>query len=338
MNVVFTLAVFAVVFLTVMFIFSILMGKRSQLTRRLREIDKTAAQFEVNEIAAAADEKVWQSSLDSLVSKETKKKGVLTDRYFDYLAGKLGKANLLYRPKEFFLLSLGAALAIILIVFILFGGKYPGLYMGFGFVIMVVLTGAIGFMLPNIYLSFMAQRIKSLLSKQVGDFILLLSNYLRAGHSFIRSVELVSWELQSPLADELKVFVKDMNLGASFNEALDSLNKRTNDEDLGLVITAIQIHHQIGGNLSEILDNINHTIRERIRLKGEIRTLTAQGRMTAIIISLLPVVVAVLISLTSPDFMKGLFTDSMGQALLMVAIALEITGIIIIRKVIRIEV
>jgi tight adherence protein B len=254
------------------------------------------------------------------------------------MSERLSKASLLYRPKEFFILSLGTALTMILIVFILFSGKYQGMYKGFGLVFMVLLTGAIGFIIPNIYLSFRIQNIKNRLSRQVGDMILLLSNYLRAGHSFIRSVELVSWEMQSPLSDELKIFTKDMNLGASFTEALDDLEKRTRDEDLGLVITAIQINHQIGGNLSEILDNISFTIRERLRLKGEIKTLTAQGRMTAIVICLLPVGVALVISLMNPEFMSLLYTNPIGQGMLILAVLMELVGIFIIRRIIEIEV
>lgn len=337
MQYIFAIGIFAVVFLITLFVFNVIMGKRSQITRRLKEIDKTASHFEVSDISVEYDKNEDKVFLEPLTAKETKK-SPLTDRYFNYLTERLSKASLLYRPKEFFMLSLGAALAVILVVFVLLGSKYHGLYKGFGFVIMVLITGAIGFIIPNIYLSLRIQKIKSSLSRQVGDMILLLSNYLRAGHSFIRSMELVSWELQSPLSDELKTFTKDMNLGASFTDALDDLEKRTKDEDLGLVITAIQINHQIGGNLSEILDNISFTIRERLRLKGEIKTLTAQGRMTAIVICLLPVGVALIISFLNPEFISTLFTTTIGQEMLGLAVMMELIGIFIIRKIIEIEV
>jgi tight adherence protein B len=331
------IGVFAVVFFIVMFIFNIIMGKRSHLTRRLKEIDKAASHYEISDMIVNYDKNNDDIVLEPMLSKEPKS-SMWTDKYFDYLSERLSKASLLYRPKEFIMLSLGSALAVILSIYLLFGGRYHGLYKGLGFVIMVLITGAFGFIIPNIYLSFRIQNIKSRLSRQVGDMILLLSNYLRAGHSFIRSMELVSWELQSPLADELKLFTKDMNLGASFTDALNDLEKRTKDEDLGLVITAIQINHQIGGNLSEILDNISFTIRERLRLKGEIKTLTAQGRMTAIVISLLPVGVALIVSFLNPDYMIPLFTQTAGQAMLAFAVLIELIGIVIIRKIIQIEV
>jgi tight adherence protein B len=337
MQYIFALGISAAVFLIVLFVFNIIMGKRSQVTRRLKEIDRTASHFEVSDISVTYDKNDDDVVLESLAPKKTKK-SPLTDKYFDYLSGRLSKASLLYRPKEFFMLSLGTAFAMILITFLLFGSKYQGLSKGLGFAAMVLITGAIGFVIPNMYLSFKINNICRQLSRQVGDMILLLSNYLRAGHSFIRSVELVSWELQAPLSDELKTFTKDMNLGASFTDALDDLEKRTKDQDLGLVITAIQINHQIGGNLSEILDNISFTIRERLRLKGEISTLTAQGRMTAIVICLLPVGVALIISYLNPEFTSLLFTNTIGQGMLILAVLMELIGIFIIRKIIEIEV
>jgi tight adherence protein B len=336
-QIVFLLGIFMVVFLIILLVSNVATGKRSQLMRRLKEIDKTASHFEISDTAIAYDKNEDNVVLEPLAAQDAKKSPI-TDKYFGYLSERLRKANLLYRPKEFFMLSLGIAFAFVLIMFLLFSGKYQGLYHGFGFVFTVLITGGIGFIIPNIYLSFLAQSMKNKLSKQVGDMLLLLSNYLRAGHSFVRSIELVSWELQPPLSDELKIFNKDMNLGAGFMEALDNLEERTNDEDLGLVITAIQIHHQIGGNLSEILDNINFTIRERVRLKGEIKTLTAQGRMTAIVIGLLPVAVALIVSYLNPEFMSVLFTEATGQALLIFAVLLEFVGIMIIRKIIQIEV
>jgi tight adherence protein B len=337
MQVVFVLSFSIFVLLFVLLIFSILMGKRGQVARRLKEIDKTASHYEVSDSVLTYDKDEQAVALEPMGVKEVKKNRLM-DKYFDYLSERLSKAGILYRPKEFFILSLGTVFVVELMVFLLFNNKYHGLYSGFGLIITVLLTGAIGFIIPNIYLSFKIEKIKRSLSRQVGDMILLLSNYLRAGHSFIRSIELVSWELQPPLSNELKIFTKDMNLGASFTEALDNLEERTKDEDLGLVITAIQINHQIGGNLSEILDNISFTIRERLRLKGEINTLTAQGRMTAIVICLLPVAVAIAVSYVNPEFMSILFTEKIGQAILVLAVLMELVGIFIIRKIVQIEI
>ncbi|MFX4261816.1 type II secretion system F family protein [Pelotomaculum propionicicum] len=332
--------IFAAVFFVTLSVFSIFTSKSRLLKSRLKELDKVAAKHEIvglSDQAAVADT-MTEDEFARRARQEPDKKKYFTDRYFERLSDRLQKAYLLYKPKEFFMLSLGVALLLIILILIAFGGKYASLTKGIGIILVILIGGGIGFMIPNLYLTIREKMFHNLLSKQIGDMILLISNYLRAGHSFVRSMELVSRELASPLADELKTFTKDMNLGASLSTALNDLEKRAQDEDLGLVITAIQIHHQIGGNLSEILDSINFTIRERIRLKGEIRTLTAQGRMTALVIGALPIVVAVIISYLHPTFMKLLFTEPMGQFMLLLAVVMEVIGIILIRKIIEIEV
>jgi tight adherence protein B len=327
--------IFAAVFFVALSVFGVIMGKKGQLSRRLKELKNIELTHEL-QMADAMEEQVKENNAP--LAAKVIKESTLLDRYYSRIAAKLQKAHVLYRPREFFMLSLGTALFMVLLIFLLSSTNYPSMYRGFGLVISVLFTGAIGFVIPNLYLSFRIGKLKKLLSSQVGDMILMLSNYLRAGHSFIRSIELVSKELSSPLADELKTFNKDMNMGSSLNTALEDLERRTQDQDLGLVLMAIQINYQIGGNLSEILDNINSTIRERIKLKAEINTLTAQGRMTAIIIGLLPVVVGLTISFLQPGFMSALFTDKIGQFMLAMAIVLEIIGIILIRKIVQIEV
>lgn len=332
--------IFAAVFFVTLSVFSVFTSKSRMLKGRLKELNKTAAKHEIvalGEQVATADT-MSEDEFLRRVKQEPVKKKYLTDRYFNRLSDRLQRAYLLYKPKEFFLLSLGVALLFVVLLLIVFGGKYASLTRGIGIILVVLVGGGVGFMLPDVYLAIREKMFRNLLSKQIGDMILLISNYLRAGHSFVRSMELVSREISSPLADEIKTFTRDMNLGASLSTALSDLEKRAQDEDLGLVITAIQIHHQIGGNLSEILDSINFTIRERIRLKGEIRTLTAQGRMTAIIIGALPVVVALIISYLQPDFMKILVSDPIGQFMLLLAVVMEVIGIILIRKIIEIQV
>lgn len=340
-NVIIAVAIiFAAVFFVTLSVFSVFTSKGRLIKNRLKELEKVASKHELiglGEQAAGSDTMTEKEYLRREKLGHDKKK-YLTDRYIERLSDRLQKAYLLYKPKEFILLSLGVALIFLVLILITFGGKYASLTRGSGIILVVLVGGGVGFILPDVYLTFREKMFRNLLSKQIGDMILLISNYLRAGHSFVRSMELVSRELESPLADELKAFTRDMNFGSSLSTALSDLEKRAQDEDLGLVITAIQIHHQIGGNLSEILDSINTTIRERIRLKGEIRTLTAQGRMTALVIGALPVVVALIISYLHPEFMRLLFTEPMGQFMLLLAVVMEAIGIILIRRIIEIQV
>jgi tight adherence protein B len=259
--------------------------------------------------------------------------------YLDWLAVKLERARLLYRPYEYFLLALGTALLSALLMFLAVRHSFQ--VMGWGaveYIFMVMAGGITGFIIPHVYLSMREGKQRHLLNSQVGDMIMLLGNYLRAGHSFTRAMQFISREAPPPMADELKRFAKDATLGRSIEEALTGLEKRTGDKDLAMVITAIRIQHDVGGNLAEILDKINHTIRERVRLRGEARTLTTQGRLTGVIISVLPVVVGLIIFLLHPDFIRILFVSFEGRIMLLMALFAELTGVLVIRRMLDIEV
>jgi tight adherence protein B len=324
--------VFAAMFLIIISLASLFTTKRMRVMSRLNTIGNIAVQEQKEIGEEEPEETEWV-----VVSKPREKR--FLDRYFDKISLRLEKARLLYRPQEFFLLSLAFALATMLVVFFLVKPRLNVSRGDFSLVVMIALLGLMaGFVIPSVYLSLRESQQRHLLSDQVGDMLLLMGNYLRAGHGFLRAVELVSREVPSPLGDELKKFIRDTKFGKSIDEALTDLERRTEDEDLGLAVTAIKIHYEVGGNLAEILDNINYTIRERIRLKGEIRTLTTQGRLTALVISLLPVVVGAFIFILNPEFIGILFSEAQGRLMLLLAVAAELLGILLIRKIVRIEV
>ncbi len=173
---------------------------------------------------------------------------------------------------------------------------------------------------------------------QIGDALVIMSNALRSGFSFLQAMDMVRRELPNPISREFGRTFQEMNLGTPTEEALENLNARVGSEDLELVITAVLIQRQVGGNLAEILDNIATTIRERIRIKGEIKTLTAQGKISGIIIGLLPLILAGALSLIAPDYLRPLVAHPAGLGMLASALILEIAGILIIRKIIDIRV
>jgi len=144
--------------------------------------------------------------------------------------------------------------------------------------------------------------------------------------------------MEHPVSTELGVAIHEMNVGSSVEEALLALNERTDSYDLDLVITAILVQRSVGGNLSEILDTVATTMRERVRIRGEVKTLTAQQRMTGVIIGLLPVAVGGMFMLISPEYMTVLFTENLGKIMLGIAVVLEAVGLIIIRRILAIEV
>jgi len=195
-----------------------------------------------------------------------------------------------------------------------------------------------GLVIPRMYVKFrQMQRIKKI-DSQLVDALILISNSLKSGYSFLQGMELVADEAPNPIAKEFRRMLREVNLGYPLEQALDGMTERIPSEDLDLVVTVIKIHRQIGGNLSEILDKIVHTIRERIRIKGEINTLTAQGKLQGIILTLLPPAMCVGIYMMNPEFMEPLFTTLLGKGLLVAAFILQMIGGFMIKKIVEIKV
>ena len=175
-------------------------------------------------------------------------------------------------------------------------------------------------------------------NSQLGDALILIANSLRTGYSFMQALDMVAQEMRPPISTEFGRAVKEMNLGVPVENALGNLAKRIDSEDLDLVLTSVLIQRQVGGNLSEVLDNIARTIRERVRIRGEIRTMTAQGRISGIIISLLPIALGLVIYTMNPGYVRVLFVHPIGQLMLGVAVVGQIIGVFVIRRIVDIEV
>jgi tight adherence protein B len=165
----------------------------------------------------------------------------------------------------------------------------------------------VGFWLPRFWLGRRKSGRLKAFNGGLADTITLLANSLRAGSSFLQSVEMVVREAQPPISTEFARVIREVNLGLPLDDALMNLQRRMKSDDLDLMTTAIGIHHSVGGNLAEILDMIAYTIRERVRIKGEIRTLTAQQRMSGYVVGFLPVALVVLLSVVAPTFMDPMF-------------------------------
>jgi tight adherence protein B len=203
----------------------------------------------------------------------------------------------------------------------------------------------VGFFLPRFWLGRRKSgRLKSF-NKQLPDTITLIANALRAGSSFLQAIELVVRESQPPISVEFGRVIREVNLGLPFDIALENMVKRVRSEDFELMATAIAIQHQVGGNLAEILDSIAFTIRERIRIKGEIRTLTAQQRMSGYVVGALPFGLAFFIYLAAPKFFDPMFVKPpdvigipLGLILMGIAVMSMGAGFFFIRKIVDIEV
>lgn len=165
----------------------------------------------------------------------------------------------------------------------------------------------IGLFAPRVFVSFKQRARLHAFEDQLADILNLWVNSLRAGFSVPQAMESVAREAPAPAADEFKRVVAEISIGIPFETALNNMLSRIESEDLDLVFTAVNIQREVGGNLAEILDVISHTIRERVRIKGEIRTLTASGRATGTLISLLPIALALFLLFLRPEYMGQLF-------------------------------
>lgn len=173
-----------------------------------------------------------------------------------------------------------------------------------------VIGAIIGFFIPRFYVK-RQQRVRlNKFNDQLSDMLNLMVNGLRAGYSTTQAMEAVSRELPSPISDEFRRLVQEMQIGISIEKALDNLLRRIPSDDLDFVITAINVQREVGGNLAEILDNISFTIRERVRIKGEIRVMTASVRTSGAVLSLIPVFLSLALWFVSPEYIGTFFDDS----------------------------
>lgn len=240
---------------------------------------------------------------------------------------ELIKAHILLKGEEFITICIISFIG----AFLISMGIFQNVIVGFVF-------GILGWIAPSIIVKRKKKKRVKVLSDQLGDAIVLISNSLKAGYSFLQAVEMVSKEMTPPISDEFAQLQKEINLGYTTEQALENIMKRVESDDLGLVITAVLTQRQIGGNLAEILDNISGTIRDRLKIKGEIKTLTAQGKASGMVISLVPVGLGLVMQVTNPDYIGLLFSNKLGWGILAVAVVMQSIGIYSISKIIKIEI
>jgi len=173
---------------------------------------------------------------------------------------------------------------------------------------------------------------------QLVELLQMLSSGLRAGFGLLQALEAAGEQTQAPLQTEIRRTLRDTAMGASVEQALTSLNDRVGSPDFDIVITAILIQRSVGGNLAEILDNVANTMRERERIRGEIRTLTSQQRLTGYVIGGIPIGLLLVFMMISPEFTSLLFTDPLGRMLLGAAAVSEVLGFAVIQKIVNIEI
>ena len=256
------------------------------------------------------------------------------------LARDIARADLHLKPSEFLLIWGGSIVGVPLVMLLLSAVLKP-----LGSPVFLLVGILIGFMLPRFWLGRRKNGRLGAFNKQLPDTITLIANALRAGSSFLQPIELVVRESRPPISTEFGRVIREVNLGLPFDQALENMVRRVRSDDLELMATAISIQHQVGGNLAEILDSIAYTIRERVRIKGEIRTLTAQQRLSGYVVAGLPIGLAAFLFVAAPGFMAPMFLKPpeimglpAGVIILMFGGFMMFLGFMFIRKIVDIEV
>ena len=261
------------------------------------------------------------------------------------LTRSLARADIKMKTGEFILLTVILTIVGGLVGWVLGGGTNanPG-----GSTIQVlatvpgVLIGAIvGFFAPTLYVKRQQGRRLVKFDNQLADMLSLMVNGLRAGYSIMQALEAVSKELPPPISDEFRRVVQEMQLGIPMDVALENLTRRIPSKDLDLLVTAINVQREVGGNLAEILDTISHTIRERVRVKGEIRILTSQVMTSGRFLAIMPVAVIIIMYFLNREYMMRFFnpaTRMFGIPALIIGVFMIVIGYFIMQKIASIEV
>jgi tight adherence protein B len=249
------------------------------------------------------------------------------EKYLSKTAQSLDEMFLPVNPEQILYINIASALIPLLAVTALTGSVVPG-----------IVLGAIGAVIPRYVLSRMKARRMERLEEQLPGALGSLSNSMKAGLSFVQAVEFVAREGAPPLKQELEIYLKEIGLGTDPDQALRNLAGRVKSQDLGVVVTAVLVVKGAGGNLSEMLDRIASTIRDRRTLKGKLNSLTAQGRLQGIVIGSLPLSLGFLLYYIEPRMITTLFTDPIGWAIIAAIILFEAIGAFFIRKIVTIEV
>ena len=201
-----------------------------------------------------------------------------------------------------------------------------------------LLTAPLTAIFCRLYINIIIARRKQAFTNQLGDMLSMVADSMRAGFSFIQSIDLAAREMGAPIGDEFTRLMAETRMGSSMEQALQSMARRVDSRDFDLIVAAVLIQRQVGGNLAYIFDTISGTINARIRMKREVKTLTAQGRLSGWILAALPVALSLLLSIINPNYLEPLITDPTGRMAIGAAVIMEIIGFIIIQRLVDIDV
>lgn len=240
--------------------------------------------------------------------------------------GSIISSGVNLRSEEFVMLWISVTFIPAMLFFIFFSNTLVA--------IMIALVGAFA---PPVYVNMKNKKRLVSFGNQLGDALMLMSNGLRAGFSFEQVLETVAREMPDPVSTEFARVTRELKMGMTLEKSLTALTERMQSTDMRLLTSAVLIQRQVGGNLAEILDTICVTIQDRIKIKNNIKTMSAQGRISGLIVGALPIFLFVMISTINGEYMEMFYTITLGRIMLIIAICMEAAGFFIIRKMINLE-
>ena len=246
------------------------------------------------------------------------------------LALQLERAGVPLRVGEFYMIR-GIAACGLFLAPLIFGFSLFNLFIAF-------LLGVVGYMIPSKWLTNKRNKRTERINAQLVDMLGMVSNSIKSGYGLMQSLDFAGGQLPAPLGLELRRMLREATLGMTSEAALAAMGQRINSKDLDMVLTAINIQRAVGGNLSEILDKVAYTMRERERIRGDIATLTSQQRLTGIVVGGLPFFMFAIFMVMSPDYMSVFLNESIGRIILIVAFGLEVLGYLAMKRIMAIEI
>lgn len=288
--------------------------RRNRATERLR----TYVQPEANGTAESGPLADVLSGIDRWAGKRSVGASV---------ARKLAQADVKMTVAEYMLLHLGLFAAGLVLGPALLRSAPAG-----------VLLAVLLLLAPNVFVSSAQQKRQRAFAEQLPTALNSVSNSMRSGYGLVQAMQLVSTEMPAPMSIEFQRVVSEVSYGLPYDVAFANMLRRNPSPDLSMVVTAIEINLEVGGNLSEILDGISSIIRDRVRIQGQVRALTAQVRFSSLVLSVLPFGLAAVIYMSNPGYMSALWTTSLGRVLLVGALVMVGSGAFLLQRISRIDV
>lgn len=254
--------------------------------------------------------------------KDNKSKKLISKKFEDDLIMSGIKLN----AKEYLMAWMGTTFIPILLLLLLNKS-----------IVAVIGIGIVGFVIPPFLVQRSKKKRQQLFNTQLSETLIVMGNSIKSGYSFMQAMESVATDMQPPISTEFKNVLREMRFGVKLEDALDHMVDRTQNPDLALLVSAVITSSQVGANLSDILDNISTTIKDRIKIREEVRVLTAQGRISGIVIGLLPVFIGLAFMIMNPDYIMTFFESSLGKIMLVVGLFLEIIGFLVVKKVVDVK-